>query len=151
MRDAKVLKNENGIITVGFQDDKSIKVYDAEIDAPVGSIVDVYTQEDGSTLLVPHEELSSSYQYHAGAEAVKGFGGRVADEFKGDHRVSKTAYILLALFLGNLGIHKFYAKKYIMGLVYLLFCWTFIPCIIALVEAILAIFKPCDRNGDILV
>jgi hypothetical protein len=43
---------------------------------------------------------------------------------------------LLALFLGGLGVHKFYLGRAV-GVVYLLFCWTFIPSIIALIEGII--------------
>jgi TM2 domain-containing membrane protein YozV len=48
---------------------------------------------------------------------------------------SKVVAGVLALFLGGLGIHRFYLGQW-WGLFYLLFCWTFIPSIIALVEAI---------------
>lgn len=34
---------------------------------------------------------------------------------------------MLAFFLGGLGAHAFYYKKYIRGTLYLLFCWTYIP------------------------
>lgn len=50
----------------------------------------------------------------------------------------KNRYIaaLLAFFLGGLGVHKFYLGKW-TGIFYLALCWTYIPSIIALVEAIL--------------
>ncbi|MCM1121847.1 MAG: TM2 domain-containing protein [Eubacterium sp.] len=47
------------------------------------------------------------------------------------HRVNKGTYCVLAAFLGSLGIHKFYAKHTMDGLKYLVFCWTFIPGLIA--------------------
>lgn len=50
---------------------------------------------------------------------------------------SKLAAALFALFLGGIGIHKFYLGKVGWGIVYLLSCWTFIPAIVAFVEAIL--------------
>ena len=49
---------------------------------------------------------------------------------------SKTTAIILALLLGNIGGHKFYLDRSGQGILYLLFCWTFIPALIALVEAI---------------
>lgn len=49
----------------------------------------------------------------------------------------KTVAGLLALFLGWIGIHCFYLGKTVKGLIYLLFCWTLIPGIIAFVEAII--------------
>lgn len=48
----------------------------------------------------------------------------------------KTTAILLALFGGGLGLHKFYLGRPLQGVLYLLFFWTFIPAIIALFEAI---------------
>lgn len=50
---------------------------------------------------------------------------------------SKVAAGLLALFLGGLGIHKFYLNKAGQGVVYLLFCWTGIPAIVGFIEGII--------------
>jgi TM2 domain-containing membrane protein YozV len=50
---------------------------------------------------------------------------------------SRIAAALLAFFLGGFGIHKFYLGQVGLGIVYLLFCWTFIPYIVAFVEFIL--------------
>jgi TM2 domain-containing membrane protein YozV len=50
---------------------------------------------------------------------------------------SRLAAALFALFLGGLGIHKFYLGRVGWGVVYLLFCWTGIPIIAGWVEAIL--------------
>lgn len=49
---------------------------------------------------------------------------------------SKIAAGLLAIFLGGLGIHKFYLGKIGLGVVYLIFCWTAIPGIIGFIEGI---------------
>ena len=49
---------------------------------------------------------------------------------------SKVAAGLLAIFLGGLGIHKFYLGKIGMGILYLVFCWTYIPAIVGLIEGI---------------
>ncbi len=50
---------------------------------------------------------------------------------------NKTVAGLLAIFLGGLGIHKFYLGKIMMGIIYLVFCWTYIPSIIAFIEGII--------------
>jgi len=50
---------------------------------------------------------------------------------------SKIAAGVLAILLGGIGIHKFYLGKIGMGILYILFCWTGIPSIIALVEGII--------------
>ena len=65
--------------------------------------------------------------------------------------VNKVVYCLLAFFLGAVGGHKFYSHRAGAGVCYLLFCWTGIPAIIALVELISALCKKSDANGMILV
>jgi TM2 domain-containing membrane protein YozV/ribosomal protein L40E len=50
---------------------------------------------------------------------------------------SKLAAALFALFLGWIGIHKFYLGQIGMGIVYVLFCWTAIPAIVGFIEGIL--------------
>lgn len=44
---------------------------------------------------------------------------------------------LLAIFLGGLGIHKFYLGKIGMGILYIIFCWTYIPSFIGFIEGII--------------
>ena len=53
--------------------------------------------------------------------------------------VNKVIYILLAVFLGSFGIHKFYAGKPIQGLLHVL----------AIIRAVLTLFKPADANGNV--
>ena len=50
---------------------------------------------------------------------------------------SKLAAALFAFFLGSFGIHKFYLKSIGMGVLYLLFCWTFIPSVLGFIDGIL--------------
>lgn len=49
-------------------------------------------------------------------------------------RKNPTTALLLDLFLGGLGIHRFYLGENGTGILYLLFCWTYIPSIIAFFE-----------------
>lgn len=49
---------------------------------------------------------------------------------------SRSTAILLAILLGGLGIHRFYLDQPGKGILYLIFCWTFIPSIIALIDGI---------------
>jgi TM2 domain-containing membrane protein YozV len=48
--------------------------------------------------------------------------------------VSKALLLLLTFFGGGLGAHKFYLGKYWQGALYLIFFWTLIPTVLALVD-----------------
>ena len=50
---------------------------------------------------------------------------------------NKTIAGLLALFLGSIGIHKFYLGKVGWGLIYLIFSWTGIPILLGWIEALI--------------
>ncbi|WP_345831198.1 NINE protein [Erwinia sp. HDF1-3R] len=50
---------------------------------------------------------------------------------------SRIAAALLAFFLGAFGVHKFYLGRVGQGFLYLIFCWTFIPALIAFFEFII--------------
>lgn len=49
----------------------------------------------------------------------------------------KVTAALFALLLGGFGAHKFYLRKWVQGILYLVFFWTFIPAIIAFIEGII--------------
>jgi TM2 domain-containing membrane protein YozV len=49
---------------------------------------------------------------------------------------NRTTAAIFALFLGGLGVHKFYLGQAGLGILYLLFCWTFVPAIVGFIEGI---------------
>ena len=53
---------------------------------------------------------------------------------------SKFFLLILTLLLGGFGVHRFYLGNYILGSLYLLFFWTGIPFLIALIEFIMFVF-----------
>ncbi|MEJ7488856.1 TM2 domain-containing protein [Staphylococcus pettenkoferi] len=65
--------------------------------------------------------------------------------------VNKWLYILLAVLLGSFGIHKFYAGKPVVGLLFAVFFWTGVPHILAIIGAIITLLKPADEHGNVLV
>ena len=60
---------------------------------------------------------------------------------------NRTTGLLLTLFLGGVGGHRFYLGQTGSGIVYLIFCWTFIPAIIAFFELFL-IMGRVDRFNE---
>lgn len=58
---------------------------------------------------------------------------------------SKVAAGILGILLGGFGIHKFYLGKWFQGLIYLIFCWTYIPSIIGFIEGIVYLVST-DEN-----
>ncbi len=50
---------------------------------------------------------------------------------------SKIAAGILAILLGDIGIHKFYLGKIGQGILCILFCWTGIPALIGLIQGII--------------
>jgi TM2 domain-containing membrane protein YozV len=58
---------------------------------------------------------------------------------------SQLVAALLAIFLGGFGIHKFYLGRIGWGIVFLLFCWTFIPAIVGFIEGIVLLAMKPDN------
>jgi TM2 domain-containing membrane protein YozV len=59
---------------------------------------------------------------------------------------SKVAFVLLALLIGGLGVHRMYIGDIGLGIIYLLFCWTGIPSIVAFFEAIVIGLRKNDSR-----
>ena len=50
---------------------------------------------------------------------------------------NRVTAALFAILLGGFGVHKFYLGKTGQGFLYLIFCWTFVPAVIAFIEGII--------------
>ena len=59
-----------------------------------------------------------------------------AADYCGTSGKSRVTAGVLALLLGGIGVHKFYTGAWGWGIVYLLFCLTYIPALMALAEGI---------------
>lgn len=134
---AKIIQIEQNVVMIGM-DDGSIKSVDVSCCTnfipKVGDEVELFSS--GDKLIITKKVTFSSAISDA----------QLADP---EHRVNKIAYVLLAFFFGYIGIHKFYAGHIFLGILYLLFCWTFIPGLIAFIEAIIALCKQDDVHGNI--
>lgn len=61
---------------------------------------------------------------------------------------SKITAGLLALLLGDLGLHKFYLGQTKTGVIYLLFSWTFVPALISLIDGIVLLTMSDDEFDE---
>ena len=65
--------------------------------------------------------------------------------------LSKKKYILLAIFTGWMGGHRFYARQYLLGILYLAFFWTGFGAAMTIIDLLVVIPKEADENGMILI
>lgn len=65
--------------------------------------------------------------------------------------VNKKKHLWIAVLLGWCGGHRFHAKQYKLGVLYLLFCWSCIPIAMTIVDLLEIIPIPADENGNILI
>lgn len=70
---------------------------------------------------------------------------------------SRLVAAILAFFLGSFGVHKFYLGQPGKGVLYLLFCWTFIPGLLAFIQSIILLLMTDEafdyqyNNGERVV
>ena len=51
-------------------------------------------------------------------------------------RKDKMLALVLAFFLGGFGAHKFYLGRTSSGIIYLLFCWSGVPVLLAVCDIV---------------
>ena len=61
---------------------------------------------------------------------------------------NKTAAGILAILFGSLGVHKFYLGKPIQGIIYLLFCWTYIPGLLGIIDGIILLVSSDEKFAE---
>lgn len=82
------------------------------------------------------------------ARRVYPVGKTIAQASNPKPEKSKTAATLFAFVLGGLGAHKFYLGSWGWGLLYLLFCWTYIPLLLAIIETVRYIVLKEDQFAE---
>ena len=151
---AKIVLVEQDKVSIGMDDGaiKEVRTDDLNFVPHVGDEVEVFETESRTIISKKEQKkdavpeggihINLSNAQNIGAGQVQYAPGKV---------VKKLVYCLLAFFLGWAGIHKFYAGRIGAGIVYLLFCWTGIPAIIAFIEFIIGLCKKADAAGNIVV
>ena len=129
----KVIKVGQSAATIGYPDGtfKTVSYKELGFCPEVGSEVELYT---------------NGYEV-----AYVQNTGRVYHDQGDKKAVNQIVYVLFAIFLGGFGVHKFYAGKIGMGILYFLFSWSFISELIGIIEGLAAIGKKADSDGNILV
>ena len=165
----KVIRINGNTVYFGLDDGQVMQMdrQDLDFEPKVGMEVEKYTSNN-EIIFVPkmsqadtltehsrlnknNEQQDKSIVVNVNNSSSNTFNGTQLGELTSGRVVSKLAYILLAIFLGGIGAHKFYANKVGTGFIYLIFCWTIIPSIIGFIEGIVACFKPADKNGRIII
>lgn len=142
---AKIIKiGDEGTVYIARDNGSVIEVADYSLDfvPRVNDVVEVY--DNRGDYIVNRKEVGQEKQgaFAQPQQVVVHAVGRP---------VNKIAYVLFAFFLGGFGAHKFYSGRIFQGIMYIAFSWTFIPSVIALIEGILAITRPADANGIIII
>lgn len=65
--------------------------------------------------------------------------------------VNRKKYLWVTILLGWCGGHRFMAKQYVLGTIYLLLFWTGFPLAMTMIDLLVIIPIPPDENGNILV
>lgn len=155
----KILGVSDGIVTIGLNSGgiTEVRIEDVNYGFKIGDAVEIF-QSETRTIVAKHNDPAFQPSDNSLLQQPQGININISNANNsseaypsGKKAVNKVAYLLLAFFLGGIGAHKFYAGKVGSGILYLLFCWTFIPAFLALIEFIVALFRKSDNNGNILV
>lgn len=127
---AKIVKISGKNVYIGTDNGSMIDFHREDLDfiPEVGKDVEIYTTGDTHTVVV------DGHYYYVEKKTT-----------------NKYLYCCLAFFVGGIGLHKLYAKKYVAFLIYLLCCWTCLPAFISIVDLFIAMFKKADRYGNIKI
>ncbi len=107
-----------------------------------------------SDIIVAQEELKALKAEQGIVEEERGMSKIITrffdrKEAQSQIPLNKKKYLLLAVFLGWMGAHRFYSKQYPTAILYLLLFWSGFPFAMTLVDLLIAIPKQPDEKGNI--
>lgn len=152
---AKIVDINNNIISIGIKDGgiKEVRSEDLNFVPHIGDEVEIFETETKTIVTKVEKKTSEIPSGGVHVNVQTNSNNSMSPQYiaDGTKAVNKVVYCILAFFLGGIGIHKFYAGKTGTGVLFLLFSWTFIPALIALIDFIVGLTKKADSNGMILV
>lgn len=148
----KVIEISKGIVSIGIDGKiEEVRITDLNFNPKVGDEVEIFKTETKTIVSkIEKEEKSGHAPININVNQTQG-SVQPTMLYQNGAVVNKWVYVLITLILGGIGGHKFYAGKVGLGVAYLLFCWTLIPAFLAFIELIIALLKPADANGNIIV
>ena len=119
---------------------------------------------NGADIVAVYEELDQLREAHPeiAAEVNPRYGKKTIMErllqfyldmherFHIEVPVKKKTYLWLCV-VGMFGVHHFYARHWIKGLLYLAICWTGVSMGLAIIDWVEAFPKQADENGMIII
>ncbi|MBQ0001328.1 MAG: TM2 domain-containing protein [Clostridiales bacterium] len=66
-------------------------------------------------------------------------------------KVNRKKYLWMTILGGWFGLHRFVAKQYWVGTLYLVLCWSGFPLAMTLIDLLIIIPLPVDEDGNIEV
>ena len=66
-------------------------------------------------------------------------------------KINKKKHLWTAILFGWAGAHRFQAKQYVLGAIYLLLCWSGFSMAMTVVDLLVIIPMPADEDGNIEV
>ena len=156
---AKIIAVEEEKIIIGTDDGgiKEVRPSDVNFTPEVGEKVDIFETETRTVVTKSEDKkVEQNPSMPAGGININMNNNQTVTApntvlANGTKAVNKLVYCLLAFFLGGFGAHKFYAGRIGTGVLFIIFCWTFVPAFIALIDFIIGLCKKSDANGMILV
>lgn len=105
-----------------------------------------------SDIIAAQRELDELKREHGIEEEEHGIKKMISNFFDKREALSqvplnKKKYILLLVFTGIFGGHRFYTKQYPSAILYLLTCWTGFSFAMSLIDLLIVIPKQADENG----
>lgn len=148
---AKIIDIKTNIVSIGTSDGtiEEVRADDLNFVPHIGDEVEIFKTE--TKTIVNKVEKNNDLSKGISINVNQAQNAAVTPVYMGGKVVNKVVYACLAIFLGCIGGHKFYAGKIGQGIMYLLFCWTTVPAIIGFIEGITAALKTADANGNIVV